>query len=421
MKAHFAPAVICATVSLFSQFSAQAEPTWPRFRGPDQQGISKEKNVPLTWSETQNVRWKTEIPGEGWSSPVVADGRVWLTTATDDGKSLRAICVNYENGAIIHDVEVFKNEVVPAKHRRNSHASPTGVLEGDRFYVHFGAMGTAALDAVTGKKIWENRSLVVDYQNGAGGSLTIHGNYILIPCDGMDAQYEVALLKDSGEIAWKAERSAKPILETLAADRRKAYGTAFVTLVDGKPISLTTASNRLVATDPTNGEEKWFVNYGSGFSNVPVPVTDGKTLVISTGFMKPELWGIRLGGMKGDVTESHVIWKQKAGAPDQTSPILWNGRVYVVSSGGIASCLNAENGEIIWKERIGSDFAASPIYVAGRIYFFDATGTVTVIKPGDTFEVLAKNQLDAGCMASAAVVNRSFIIRTKAALYRIEE
>jgi outer membrane protein assembly factor BamB len=421
MKTAYISAVIFGAASLLANLSVEAEVSWPRFRGPDQQGISKETRVPLSWSETKNVRWKLPIPGEGWSSPVFADGRIWMTTATEEGKSLRAICVDYETGKILHDIEVFQNEVVPPKHRRNSYASPTGVLEGDRFYVHFGTMGTAAIDTVTGRKVWENHELVVDHQNGPGGSLTLHGNLLLIPCDGIDVQYEAALLKDTGEIAWKVERSAKPFLQTLAADTRKAYGTPFVTIVDGKPISLTTAATRLVALDPNTGEEKWFVNYGKGFSNAPVPVADGKIAVICTGFMKPEIWGIRLGGAKGDVTESHVLWKQKAGAPDQASPLLVDGRVYMVSSGGIASCLNATNGEIIWKERIGSDFAASPLYVAGRIYFFDAQGVTTVVRPGDTYEALSRNELAAGCMASAAVVNHSLIIRTKAGLYRIEE
>lgn len=415
------PPVAFGLLALFFGGSLYGEPAWPRFRGPGQQGISEEKRAPITWAEGKNIRWKTPIPGEGWSSPLVADGRVWMTAAVEEGKSLRAICVDYATGAILHDVEVFQNEVVPVKHRRNSHASPTGVLEGERFYVHFGSMGTAALDAVTGRKIWENRSLVVDFQNGAGGSLTIHGGIILVPCDGMDAQFEVGLSKDTGEVVWRSERSAKAFLETLPADRRKAYGTPFVTMVDGRPLSLTTAATRLVALDPATGEEQWHVKYGQGFSNVPLPVSDGRLAVICTGFMKPEVWGIRLDGAKGDVTETHVLWKQKSGAPDQASPLLVDGRVYVVSSGGIASCLSSESGEVLWKERIGSDFAASPLYVAGNVYFSDAQGTTTVVKAGDKFEVVATNKLDSGCMASLAVVGESFVLRTKDALYRIED
>lgn len=343
-----------------------------------------------------------------------------MTTATDEGKSLRAVCVDLESGKVLHDVEVFSNEVVAPKHRRNSYASPTGILEGDRLYVHFGAFGTAALDAKTGRKLWENRTLVVDHQNGPGGSLAMHGNLLLAACDGMDLQYEVALDKQTGKEVWRSERSAKEFLDTLAPDRRKAYGTPFVTEIEGKSVSLTTASTRLVALDPMTGKEQWHIKYGLGFSNVPIPVREGDLGVICTGFMKPEVWGIRLVGAQGDVSETHVLWKQKTGAPDQTSPLLVDGRVYMVSSGGIASCLSGKDGEILWKERIGSDFAASPLLAGGLIYFSDTKGVTTVIKPGDTLNVVAKNELASGCMASIAVAGHAFVIRTKEALYRID-
>jgi outer membrane protein assembly factor BamB len=409
----------CMAVSQFGLMAAEL--SWTQFRGPSQLGVSLEPGVPREWSETKNVRWKTPLPGEGWSSPLVERGRVWLTTAVEDGKSLRALCVDFESGKLLHDVEVFTNEVVPPKHRRNSYASPTGLLEGDRLYVHFGSFGTAALDAATGRKLWENRSLVVDHQNGPGGSLASFGRLLLVACDGMDQQYEVALDKETGKEVWRSERSAKPYLETLAPDRRKAYGTPFVTEVEGQPVSLTTASTRLVALDPATGQERWHVKYGTGFSNVPLPAREGNLAVICTGFMKPEVWGVRLDGAAGDISDTHVLWKQKTGAPDQSTPILRDGRVYMVSSGGIASCLNAKDGEILWKERIGSDFAASPLWAGGHVYFSDATGTTTVVKPGDSFEVVAKNQLESGCMASIAVVGKAFVIRTKTALYRIEE
>jgi outer membrane protein assembly factor BamB len=248
----------------------------------------------------------------------------------------------------------------------------------------------------------------------------LHKGKLLIACDGIDVQYEAALDATTGKIAWKTERSANADLEKLPPDMRKAYGTPTLFTIDGKPQSLTTASNRVYAMEPESGKELWSVTYPRGFSNVPLPVSDGNVMVVSTGFMKPEMWGIRVGGATGDVSYSHVIWKQKAGAPDQASPLIVNGRLYMVSSGGIASCLDLENGEIIWKERIGSDFAASPVYVDGRIYFCDCNGQTTVIEPGDTFKVVAKNQLESGFMASPAIVGKSFVLRTKTHLYRIE-
>ena len=401
--------------------TATAGDAWPQFRGPRQDGVSDAKGVPLTWSESEHVKWKVAIPGEGWSSPIAANGQVWLTTALEDGRSLHALCLDFATGAIVRDVEVFKNDNPPPKHRRNSYASPTGIIDGDKVFVHFGAMGTACLDAKTGSVRWENRELKVDHQNGPGGSLAQFGDKLLIACDGMDAQYEAALSKSTGQIAWKTERSGAPILAKLPADMRKAYGTPVVLNIDGRPQSLTTASNRLYASDPANGSELWHVDYPEGFSNVPLPVTDGRTLVIATGFMKPQVWGIRLGGAKGDATATHIAWKQPAGAPDQSSPSIVKDRIYMVSSGGILSCLDLADGRILWKERVGSDFAASPVFVDGRLYFFSADGPCTVIAPGDTFQKLAVNTLEAGCMASPAVVGKSLLVRTKTHLYRIEQ
>ena len=301
-----------------------------------------------------------------------------------------------------------------------SYASPTPVLKAGKVYVHFGTMGTACLDAATGRKLWENRELQVDHQNGPGGSPTLFQDKLLITCDGIDVQYEVALDAATGKIAWKNERSAIPDLLKLPSDMRKAYGTPVIATLQGRPQSLTTGANRLYSYDPATGEELWFVDYPRGFSNVPMPVTDGKIVVISTGFNKAEMWAIRVEGAKGNATQSNVLWKQKAGAPDQPSPLLIKDRLYMVSSSGIASCLDAATGDIIWKERIGSDFSASPLYANGRIYFCDTAGLTTVIEPADAFKLLAKNQLDSGFMASPAVVGDAFVLRTKTHLYRIE-
>jgi outer membrane protein assembly factor BamB len=401
--------------------AAFADDSWPQFRGPLQNGVADAKGVPLEWSEQNNVKWKTEIPGEGWSSPIVANGQIWLTTALAEGHSLHALCVDFATGKILHDVEVFKIDTPPAKHKRNSYASPTGIIDGDRVFVHFGPMGTACLNAKTGSIRWENRELIYDPQNGPGGSLAAWKDKLLIPCDGMDAQYEVALDKATGKVVWKTERSAIPELMKLPADMRKAYGTPVLMPIDGHVQSLTTASNRLYAHDPETGRELWHFNYPRGFSNVPLPVSDGKTLVIATGFMKPQLLGVNLAGAKGDITASHLLWRQPAGAPEQSSPIIVGPRVYMTNSGGILSCLSLLTGEIIWKERIGTDFAASPILVDGRLYFFAAAGPCTVIAPGDAFKKLAENTLEAGCMASPAVVEKALVVRTKTHLYRIEQ
>jgi outer membrane protein assembly factor BamB len=391
---------------------------WGQFRGPTAQGDAGPGKLPVKWSENEGVRWKTALPGEGWSSPVVGHGKVWMTTATEDGLSLRVLCVDLGSGKLSIDREVFRNQTPPVKHRRNSHASPTPVLEGDRVYVHFGALGTACLSESDGAVLWERRDLVVDFQNGAGGSPTLAGDLLLITFDGMDFQYEVGLDKMSGQTRWKTDRSAIPKLEKRPADMRKAYGTPVLVPGVGGRVSISTAAERIYAYDPATGRELWYVDY-PGFSNVPLPVNEGSLLITATGFMKPEVWAIDMSGASGDAN-SKVLWKQNAGAPNQTSPLILNHRVYMVSSNGIASCLDAADGKILWKERIGADFAASPLLGGGRIYFFDCDGKTVVIEPGDTFREVARNQLAEGCMASPAVAEGALIVRTKNSLYRIE-
>jgi len=410
-----------ASVLILSGFLSgllRAGESWPQFRGLAS-GHTEVKDLPLTWSETEHVKWKTPLPGEGWSSPVVANNQIWMTTALDNGASLHALCCDLATGKLLMDVEVFTNAVVPPKHERNSYASPSPILEGDRVYVSFGAMGTACLSTKDGHKLWENREFVVDHQMGPGGSPGLVGDKLLLAFDGTDQQYEVALNKTTGQLAWKTERSGSLKLQARPPDMRKAYGTPVVLQIDGHAESLCTAAERLYAYDPDTGEELWSVDY-PGFSNVPLPVTDGRMLFVCTGFMKPEIWGIRLGGAHGDVTASHVVWRQRIAVPDQSTPVVVGSRLYMVSSSGIASCLNTATGETFWKERIGSDFAASPLAADGRIYFFDARGKTTVVAPGDSFQVLAENLLTDGCMASPAVAGKALILRTKTSLYRIE-
>lgn len=408
------------TVALSGLWSGMiyAGDSWPQFRGLAA-GHTEVKDLPLTWSESEHVKWKTPLPGEGWSSPVVANGRIWMTTALNEGASLHALCCDFETGKLLIDIEVFQNAVVPPKHARNSYASPTPIIDGDRVYVNFGSMGTACLSAKDGHKLWENREYQVDHQNGPGGSPALFGDKLLLAFDGRDQQFEVALNKMTGKLAWKTDRSGIAKLQAKPSDMRKSYPTPVIFQIDGHAETLSTGAERLYSYDPDTGRELWSVDY-PGFSNVPLPVTDGHMLFVCTGFNKPEIWGIRVGGAHGDATASHVVWRQHTAVPDQSTPIVVGARLYTVSSSGIASCLDTATGETIWKERISSDVAASPLAAEGRIYFCDAKGKTTVIAPGDTFQVLAQNSLSDGCMASPAVVGKALILRTKSSLYRIE-
>ncbi len=407
--------LLIATASL-----AYSADDWPKFLGPEGNNHTSAKGLPVEWSERKNVKWKSLLPGEGWSSPVVGEGRIYCTTALEDGRSQRALSIDLASGKILWDIEVFSNPEPPVKHKRNSHASPTPWLEGDRLYVAFGTNGTACLSTKDGAKLWENRELKWDSQNGPAASVAGTTDLLLIACDGIDVQFEAALSKKDGHLVWKSERSGKTQFAQKPTDMHKAYGTPVLLTVDGKPLSVTTGAQRLYGLDPATGKEVWYVNY-PGFSNVPVPQTDGKTLYITTGFQKPELWAIKLGSASGDVTESHVLWKQIKGAPTESTPLIVGDRVYTLTSGGIGSCINAATGEVVWQNRVGGDFASTPLFAGDRIYCFDAWGRTDVFATGDTYKQLASNRLADGCLASPAVVGKALIVRTKTALYRIEE
>ena len=409
----------CLLGALGSPCPVAAAEAWPQMRGPTAQGLSDAKGLPVTWSEREHIAWKTAIAGEGWSSPVIGTDAIYLTGALDDGRSLHAYRIDLASGTVVWDVEVFTNSVVPAKHARNTHASPTPVVNGDRLYVHFGAMGTACLAIDDGKTLWANRDLKVDHEVGAGGSPILYRDELLLSCDGIDAQYGVALDARTGTIRWRSDRSAVERLAKVSASLRKSFSTPLVVSVDGQDQAITIGAERLYAHDPLTGKEVWYIDF-TGFSNATMPVSDGKMLILNTAFANSQLWGIRLGGASGDVTASHVAWKVKFSSLSQPSPILFDGRVYVVNDSGILLCLNVDTGKEIYKERLGSDFAASPILADGRLYFFDARGKATVVQAGATFTALATNTLDAGCMASPAVVGRSLIVRTRTHLYRIE-
>lgn len=395
-----------------------ASEDWPQFRGPAGDGHSDAKGLPLTWSETENVRWKTSIPGEGWSSPVVLGQQVWMTTALDDGRSLHAVCVDRETGKVLHDVEVFHTDPPPPKNPTNSYASPTPVVEPGRVYVCFGTSGSACLDTVTAKVIWKNTELTLDHKEGAGSSPMIHGGLYILHCDGRDVQYVVALDKNTGRIVWRTKRSAP--LEPKKPDFRKAYCTPQVIIVNGREQLICVGAHRVYAYEPKTGKEIWFCDL-PGFSNVPRPVFGHGMVFVGTGFMKPELWAIRTDG-KGDVTQTHVAWKVTKMAALKSSLALVDDALYLLHDGnGTLTCLNAKNGEPLWQEKLGGSFSASPICVDGRVHFFNEKGQTTVIKPGRAFERLATNQLDAGFMATPAVTGRAFILRTKTHLYRIEK
>ena len=400
---------ISVVLFLVALQSAAAAEDWPQFRGPLGQGHSAEVGLPLEWSESQNVLWKTAVPGTGWSSPVVAGGRVWITTAVvdRDATSLRAIAFDIGSGKEVVNVEVFRLPRRGLLNPKNSHASPTPIVDGDRVYVHFGADGTAAL-TTDGVVAWRER-FPYESQHGNGGSPTLYKDLLIFSVDGSDTAFVVALDKQTGKVRWKTHRRAP-------ADQ--AYSTPLAIRVGERDQIVSVGAFRTGAYDPESGREIWRVGYADGFSNVPRPVYAHGLVYIATGFQEPALLAVRADG-SGDVTRSHVAWTLRRSAPHTPSPLVVGDEIYIVNDLGIATCLDARTGTTHWRERLGGNYSASPIFADGRIYFLSEEGVATVLAPGTQFQKLATNTLDGSTLASMAVSDRSIFIRSDSALYRL--
>jgi outer membrane protein assembly factor BamB len=396
-----------------------ASADWPQFRGPAAQGHADKADPPVAWGPKTNVRWRTEVAGSGWSSPVVVGGRVYVTTAVPRSEdktadqSLRAVCLDAATGAVIWDVEVFLQEgkVAPKIHSKNSHASPTPVVDGDRVYVHFGHMGTACLSARDGARLWESRDLRYAPVHGNGGSPVLAHGKLVFNIDGTDKQQVVALDAATGKAAWVTPRNAKPA-------KPFSFSTPLVVPVKGADQLVTVGSDVVQGLEPSTGREVWRVKF-SGYSVVPRPVAGGGMVYFSTGYDNPVLYAVKTGGT-GDVTGTHVAWTAKSGAPRNASPLLIGDALYCVTDGGLVTCFDAATGRERWKENLGGAYSASPVYAGGRVYLLAEDGTGVVFKPGAEYEELGRNRLDEKALASYAADGPALYARTAKAVYRLE-
>jgi outer membrane protein assembly factor BamB len=404
---------------------------WPQFRGPSGDGHVPRppggglRGLPVKWSEAENVKWKTEIPHRGWSSPVVLGGQVWLTTATVDGREYFGMSVDEATGKVVHQARLFTCEKPePLGNNVNCYATPSPAIEPGRVYLHFGSYGTACVDTKTHQVLWQRTDLPCRHYRGPASSPILHKDLLMLTMDGVDVQYLVALDRATGKTVWKTDRSVEwndahiPGQMARDGDLRKAHSTPLVVEVGGKLQMITAGAKAAYGYDPTTGRELWRVQYNA-WSAAPVPVyADGLAFIV-TGLGTTELWGVRTDG-SGDVTGSHVAWKYDSMVAKTTSPILAEGLLYMVSDEGMLTCLEPATGQQIWRQRIGGNYSASPVYADGHLYFFSQQGKTTVVKPGRKYEAVGGGELDAGFMASPAVSGKALILRTKTHLYRVE-
>ena len=389
---------------------------WPEFRGPTTQGLSDAKRLPTHWSETENVVWKTEVPGLGWSTPAITGNKLYLTTAVpegDAGQSLRVVCVDVAKGTVLWNNELFRTQGAVEIHKKNSHASASALIDGGRVYVHFGPHGTAAID-LDGNVLWKTNELEYGPRHGVGGSPALAGDRLIISCDGHDTQYVVALDKQTGKVLWKTPRNAE-------GAPGFSFGTPLVVTINGQAQAICPGSAAIISYDPADGHELWRVRH-KNWSVVPRPIYAGGLIIAATGYEKGKVVAIDPTGT-GDITDTHVKWTMDRGVPYNPSPVVVGDDVYFVSDAGIISCLDVKTGTPHWTERVGGKFSASLLYADGRIYAQDEEGRSIVFKPGHTFEKIAENEFANGLRtyASYAAIDGALFLRSETHLYRVGE
>ncbi len=397
--------------------STFAGENWPQFRGPNGEGKTAETGLATTWSETENIVWKTPIHGRAWSSPVIWDDQIWMTTATPEGHELFAICVDRESGKITSDIKVFDISEPQFCYDLNSYGSCTPVIEAGRVYVHFGAHGTAALDTSSGNILWTRQDLECNHFRGPASSPIIHGDLLIVAFDGYDFQYVVALNKHTGETVWKRDRNIE--YGTDNGDMKKGYGTGRVIEVDGIEQLVYPSAGATIAYAPTTGDELWRINHGGMNACNTVLIGNG-LIYINTASGGFRLFAMKPGG-SGDLTKTNVVWKTSQGVPTRASTLLLDDLIFMVADNAVVTCLDAKTGDRIWNKRLEGEFSSSPIYSEGKIYFSNQDGETFVVAANRKYDLLATNTLDAGCMASPAVYEKTIYLRTKEALYRIEQ
>jgi len=420
---------VCLSVVAFVQTVSADGPNWNQFRGPHGDGTTTASDLPTTFGEgSPEIVWKTSISGRAWSSPVVWGKQIWVTNAPEIQNTskekpkletpilLSAVCIDFDTGKMIHDLEIFELDTPQFTHATNSYGSPTPYIEKGRVYIHFGAYGTACVDTKTGRKLWERRDLQCNHFRGSGSSPLVYGELLYLTFDGYDQQYIVALDKMIGKTVWKKDRGID--FGTTDGDGKKAYSTPLVISMNGRELLISPFAAATIAYDPKTGDPVWTVRHG-GANAAGRPLFGNGLVYINSADGPNPLIAVSPDGA-GDISKN-IVWKTNKSVPKRASQLLLGERMFMVNDEGVASCLNAITGQEIWTKRLEGKYWASPLYADGLIYSFSQTGVVTVFRAADEFELVAQNKLDEGLIASPAVAGKSLLLRTKTHLYRVEK
>jgi outer membrane protein assembly factor BamB len=416
----------------FAADDAQAQ--WPDRHGPSLDGHVAAKDLvglPTTWNENENIAWKAPLHDEGHSSPVIQDGRVWLTAATKDGKKQYILCIDEVSGKVIHDKLLFENEEVEELGGAvgfNNYAAPSCVAASGAIYVHFGSYGTARLDSKTAEVIWQRRDLKCRHFRGPGSSPVLLDDKLILTFDGVDYQYTTALDAETGDTIWSTPRSTeygdldedgKPKRD---GDMRKAYCTPGYAKVGERVQLLSVGSRAMQSYDLATGKELWTLRHSSYNAGIrPLWLPEHNLALINTGSRGAELVAVRLDETTlGDITDSHVQWVHRKGNPRFSMPVYDDGLVYQINDLGVVVCIDVTTGEEVWKGRAAGNYRASPILAGDKLYFFAEDGLGTILRTGRNFERIGSNKAEAlGTTACPAVSDGAIFVRGKTHLYKI--
>jgi len=409
------------TAILFSTM-AVAQLSWTHLRGNELDGHADGTGYPVIFSENQNLVWKTAVEGLGWSSPVVWNKQIWLTTATRKGDKMSAICIDFDSGEIIRDILLFEPREIQRMHATNSYATPTPAIEEGYVYVHFGTYGTACINTDDFSVVWSRTDMNCEHMQGAASSLFLYGDMLIVHIEGTDTQYIASLNKKTGETIWQTHRPEE-FYRDVTPVYKKAYTTPLVVTVDGREQLISNGAQMCFAYDVQTGEEIWSVWYGYD-STVGMPLAYGGLVFFNSGWIFQEntpnfvkFFAVDPRG-KGDVSKTHVVWESDQDIPQISTPVIVDGKIYMIHERGVITCLDALTGKVIWKDKLPGQFNASPVYAGGHLYISEVRGTVFVIKPGDQFIPVAENKLEEVLKATPAFVGGSIIMRSENHLYR---
>lgn len=407
----------------FSAFYKTSEKNWTHFRGSKLDGIANVEFCPVKWAPDSNIVWKTKIHGRGWSSPVVYEDQIWMTTATDDGKEMYAVCVDFNSGEVLFDIKLFAPDSIFRKHDINSFATPSPCIEKGRVYTHFGKYGTVCLNTIDGSVVWQRTDLNCLHIQGPGSSPIIYKDLLILHVEGTDIQLITALNKSTGETVWETERP-QDIYQELKPIGRKAYITPIVMDVNGRPMLISNGSAMCAAYDPITGKEIWRIIRGED-STIAMPFSEDGIVYFHTGFVTDEnrnryaeLMAVNPDG-KGDIEASNLKWSIQTPILQLSTPVIKDGLIYNIDTKNNMMCLEANSGKTMWSKRLKGKYNSSPVYAAGNIYFSSTNGLTTVVKEGRELNIIAENKLDGEIWTTPAIIRNSLIIRTSKYLYKI--